>query len=165
MAKLTGAYDPNAEASKPRDPLPTGEYLAMITDSEWKATKKNDGEYLELTYDIIDGACKGRKLWVRLNLKNANAEAVEIANRDLSAIRQATGVLNPDDSVELHNKPHIIRVEFIAAGTTKGKKRYDQDTNEVRAYKKLDGVAPAPVAAAPVSAPASGVKPWGQRAA
>ena len=168
MANLNGIYDPTAEAGTDFSPIPTGEYLAVITDSDMKPTNANTGEYLELTHEIIDGPLKGRKVWARLNLVNNNAQAVEIANRDLASIRAATGVANPKDSQELHNKPMVIRVEFIKAGTTKGKKTYDRDANEIRAWKKNEGAIPTG-GTAPSSAPASNAAdptpPWAQKAA
>lgn len=172
MALLTGIFNPDAEASTDFAPIPTGEYLAQIVDSDMKPTKNNTGEYLELTYEIVGEECKGRRIWVRLNLVNTNATAVEIANRDFAAIREATGVANPRDSADLHNKPHVIRVEFIKSGETRGRKTYDRDTNEVRAYKRAEGVAGglenAPAAAAsptPTSRSSASAAPWKRNAA
>lgn len=156
MAILTGAYDPQAEAQQDLGKLPTGEYVAVIIDSDMKPTSSNNGHYLELTYEVVDGPLKGRKHWERLNLDNPNAKTVEIANRQFAAIREATGVANPRDSQELHNKPHVIRIEFYPAGSAKrnGQVR-DRDEAEIRAWKKLEGgVGNAPAAAA-ASAPAA----------
>lgn len=144
MANLTGAYDPNAEAQKEFGTIPTGDYLARIVESDMKPTSGNTGHYLELVEEIMEGEYKGRKLWVRLNLDNPNDKTVEIANRQFASVREATGVANPRDSQELHNKPHIIRVEFYPAGSDitygskKGQKR-DRDTNEVKAWRKPEG--------------------------
>lgn len=138
MALLNGIYNPEAQAATEFAPIPTGEYLAQIVDSDMKPTKNNTGEYLELTYEVVDGDYKGRRLWVRLNLVNTNPTAVEIANRDFASIRAATGVANPRDSADLHRHVHIIRVDMIRAGETRGRKTYDRDTNEVRAWKALD---------------------------
>lgn len=169
MANLTGAYDPNAEASQDIGAIPTGEYLAHITDSDMKPTKKNDGNYLELVYDIAEGEYKGRKVWVRLNLDSQNEQAREIANRQFSAIREATGVTLPKKSEELHYKPHVIRVEYIPAGTVQ-KNGYTttRDGNEVKAWKKAEGGAgnasSAPAAAATSASPSSAA-PWNRKAA
>lgn len=172
MAILTGAYDPQAEASQDFGAIPSGEYVARISDSDMKPTKKNDGHYLELTYEVIDGPCKGRKVWARLNLDSPNDTAKQIANREFAAIRKATGVTNPRDSVEMHNKPHVIRVEFIPAGTTQ-KNGYvtAKDTNEIKAWKRLDGASgnapsgasPQASAAATPASPSS--PPWARNQA
>ena len=61
------------------DPIPAGKYQAVITDSELKMTKSGTGSYLELTFEITDGEFEKRKLWARLNIRNSNQKAVEIA--------------------------------------------------------------------------------------
>src|SRR5690625_518331 len=92
------------------EPIPAGKYLVAITESEKKPTTSGGGEYLQLTFKILEGPCKDRLRWARLNLKNANATAVKIARGELSAICRAVGVMKPRDSVDLHNLPLIITV-------------------------------------------------------
>lgn len=165
MANLSG-FDASTVA--PREDfatIPAGEYVAIISDSAMKPTKKHaqDGsEFLELTTEIIeDGPFKGRKIWTRLNLNNPSPDTVKYAQRDLSAICHAVGILKPDDSMMLHNKPHVIRVSVIPAGT----KRKDgtlstADQNEIKAWKALDGVAPTQAAAPAADGPKKAA-PWG----
>jgi len=145
MAKLD--FDARTvEPQKSFEPLPAGNYLAAISASEMKTTKTGDGAYLELTFSVIDGPCKGRKIWARLNLRNPNPQAVQIAKSELSAICHAVGVMTPRDSVELHNLPLIV--------TVKCKKREDNGdiVNEISGYKSRQAAAPKPVAAAPSAA-------------
>src|SRR5574337_455411 len=92
MAFLGNYVDPNAPAAQDFAPVPSGEYPAIITDSDMKPTKKNDGQYPELTYQIIDSPYKGRLVWGRLNLDNPNAQAVAIAQGQLNAIVAACGI-------------------------------------------------------------------------
>lgn len=132
-------------------PIPSGEYVAQIVDSEMKATKDNRGQYLALTYSIIDGPYKGRLLWARLNLDNANQQTVQIAQQQLSAICHACNVASINDSVQLHNRPHVVRVEFVPAGKDRRGNQRDRDSNEIRAWKKLDGQAPVGASAAPLT--------------
>lgn len=126
------------------DPIPSGKYLAAIAESEMKPTKNGNGHYLEMTFDIIHGPFKGRKVWARLNLDNRNPTTVEIARGQLSAICRAVGVMQPQDSAELHDLPLSIKV---------GCKRRD-DTGElanyIRGYEKQD----AALASAPTLPPA-----------
>ena len=103
----------NAEEVEPRgvsELIPAGQYLAAITGSEMRQTKRGDGEYLQLTFQILEGEHQGRNLWTRLNLKSPTAIAVQIARQDLSAICRAVGVLHPKDSAELHDLPMVIAV-------------------------------------------------------
>jgi len=120
---------PPAEAL---EAVPAGKYIAVITDSEVKPTKSGTGHFLELTFEIIEGELKGRKVWARLNLDNPNAQAVQIARGELSAICHAVGVMQPKDSAELHNLPLEISVRC--------KKRDDMDelSNEIKGYAKKD---------------------------
>lgn len=159
MALLNNIYNPDAEAQTDIGKLPTGEYVAQIIDSDLKPTKAG-GQYLELTYEVTEGQYKGRKHWERLNLDNANAQTVEIANRQFASVREATGVPNPRDSNELHYRPHVIRIEFYPAGSTQrnGQVR-DRDEATIKAWKKLDGAQPAAAPAAP-AANADQLPPW-----
>ena len=64
------------EPSTGYDPIPAGKYQAVITESEMKPTRTGNGQYLQLEFEIIEGEYKNRKVWARLNLENANADAV-----------------------------------------------------------------------------------------
>src|SRR5262245_3054907 len=83
--------------------IPAGKYLAVITESEMKPTKAGVGQYLQFTFQVLEGEYKGRLVWSRLNLDNPNATTVKIARAELSAICRAIGVPAPKDSAELHN--------------------------------------------------------------
>lgn len=148
MAQLpNGAFDATqVEPQESFDPIPAGEYNVLIEDSEMKPTKSGNGEYLQITFSVLDGQYNGRKIWDRLNLLNPNQTAVDIANRTLSAICHATGVMNLTDSVQLHGK--TLRVK-VAVSQREG---YDP-SNEIKAYKAIgQGSATAP-AHAPAPAP------------
>ena len=144
----------NANEVAPAEALeavPAGKYNAVIVESEVKPTKSGNGHFLELTLEIIDGEFKGRKVWARLNLDNPNQQAVQIARGELSAICHAVGVMQPKDSVELHNLPLEISVRC--------KKREDSDelTNEIKGYAKREAsVAPA----APAVQAKNNTPPW-----
>jgi len=149
----------NAEEVQPQgsfDPIPAGWYTCMITESEMKPTKTGTGEYLQLRLDVIEGEHQGRVVFDRLNLVNDNQTAVEIAQRQLSAICRAVGVMQPNDSGDLHDKP--IRVKVAIRPASGG---YDA-SNEVKAYAEKEGGGtskPAPAAAASSSG-GGGKKPW-----
>lgn len=153
----------NAEEHKSSsfDPLPVGDYLAVITDSEQKKTNAGNGHYLKLTFEITQGDYKGRKLWTNLNLDNPNPEAVRIAQGELSAICKAVGILKPADSVDLHNIPLMVKV-----GLTTNKQTGDAE-NRIKGYKSRPGVGEAAAGAImPNKAPAasaSSTAPWARK--
>jgi hypothetical protein len=132
MANLRGFDANTVDPADDLEPIPAGKYVAVITDSEMKPTKSGSGNYLQLTFQIIEGEYANRLLWVRLNLDNPNATAVEIARRELSSICRSVGVLVPTDSTDLHNLPCLIHVRV--------KRRSDTGElqNEIKGYSKKD---------------------------
>jgi len=134
MANLGNFNATEVEPTVPFEPIPAGRYLAAVTASEMKPTKSGSGSYLQLTFTVLEGEYKNRVLWARLNLNNPNATAVKIARGELSAICRAVGVLQPRDSVDLHNLPLVITVKL--------KKRDDTGelTNEIKGYARKDAV-------------------------
>lgn len=109
MASLNGV-NTNAEPSGDFEPLPIGDYPAVITKDEVKSAKSGNGDYLSLSIKVIDGQYKNRTLFTILNLWNANPKAKEIAERELAAIKAAVGVTDLRDTSQLHNKPLIVRL-------------------------------------------------------
>jgi hypothetical protein len=150
MANLNGFNAHEVEPNAAFDPLPAGKYLAAVTASEMKPTKNGDGSYLQLEFTVLEGEFKDRKVWDRLCINHPNATTVKIARGNLSAICRATGVMQPRDSVELHNIPLLI--------TVKCKKRQDTGdlTNEVKGYESKASVTGQPQQA-PVT---SNTPPW-----
>ena len=118
----------DADQVEPRtgfEPLPDGDYRVLIMDSDWHTTKAGNGQYLKLQFEVLDGACKGRYLWLNLNLKNQSEKAVQIAQAELSAICRAVGVTKPKDSTDLHNKPLVVKV---------GRDKKDPEQNRIKEF-------------------------------
>lgn len=137
----------NAADVKPAEdfsPIPVGDYPAMIVDSDVKPTKSGNGHYAELVFEVTEGQYKGRKVWARLNLDNPNAKAVEIAQRELSAICHAVGKMQISDTQELHFKPMVIRVDIEESEGYAPR-------NAIKSYKAAGAAAQA----APGNAPAA----------
>ena len=160
MSNLSG-YNFNAESIEPNtsyEPIPAGWYTAIISNSEMKATRDGYGEYLSLTLQIIEGNYQNRLVFARLNLKNANDVAVDIAKKDLAAICRAVGVMSPQASEELHDKPLMIKVKVRPASG-----KYEA-SNDIGGYKTVEGqdLTPAPKAASKPQTPppAATKKPW-----
>jgi hypothetical protein len=156
----------NAEQVEPQTPmdvLAPGKYLCMAIASELKPTKNGSGEYLQITFEVLEGAGKGRKIWDRLNIRNSNKTAEEIAQRQLSALCHAVGVIQLNDSEQLHNLPVALDI-----GVEEGRDGYGPQ-NRVKGYSAANGAAPAaakPAAAArPAAAAGGSAKPVWKRAA
>ena len=154
MATLNNFDANQVDPSVALDPLPAGKYLAVVSESEIKPTKTGGGKYLQLTFQIIDGEFKGRLVWARLNLENKSEMTVKIARGELSAICRAIGVMQPKDSVELHNVPLEINVGL--------KKRDDNGefTNVIKGYAKKGGGGSPVSGRAPVGVGPGSTPPW-----
>lgn len=114
------------------EPMPAGSYTVMITASEMKKTSAGDGEYLSLTFKVLDeGEFNGRTVWSNLNLINPNDKAVEIAQKELSSIMHAVDMLDATDSQELHGIPMKARIKVRPA-----QGGYDA-RNEISFFKPL----------------------------
>jgi len=149
MATILNFNAHDVEPSVGFETIPAGNYLATITASEMRPTKSGNGGYLQLTFTILEGDYKGRVLWSRLNLQNPSAMAVKIAQSELSAICRAVGVMQPRDSVELHNIPLLITVKCVKRAGS------DELSNEIKGYEAK------PQYAAPTSStPVSDAAPW-----
>lgn len=119
MAQMNHTVD-TQDTQEGFDIIPAGEYIAVIESSDLVPTKAGTGEILKLTYQIIDGPQKGKKLFNNLNLKNPNQQAVQIATRSLNSIGVAVGVTDIKDSSQLHNIPMKIDV-MVKDDATYGK--------------------------------------------
>jgi hypothetical protein len=150
MANLNGFNAHEVEPSSPFEPIPAGKYLAAVTGTETKPTKNGDGSYLEIELTVLEGEHKDRKVWDRLCLNHPNAQTVKIARGNLSALCRAIGVMQPRDSVELHNIPLVVTVKL--------KKREDTGelANEVKGYARKETTAGKPKQAAPTN----NTPPW-----
>ena len=102
---------------------------------------------LVLTCQIIEGPHQGVSLMDRLNLNNPNKTAEEIAQRTLSAICRSVGVMLPNESSDLHDKPLMITVRVKPA-----EGNY-QASNEIAGYEPCEGGAPAAAPAAAATPP------------
>lgn len=144
------------------DPIPAGNYVAQVVESDIKPTKS--GQALNLTLEILDGPCRNRKVWARLNIKNDSAQAQQIAQAQLSALCHAIGVINLTDTQQLHGKPVRIRVKVRPAEGTYAA------SNDVTGFEAVPGGAvPSQTtqpfqAAATAPAPAQAA-PWARKAA
>ena len=155
-------FDANSvEPTESYDVLPKGKYLMMAVDSKIKPTKRGDGDYLEITFEVIDGQFKGRKVWERLNIRNPNKKAEEISQRKLSALCHAIGVINLTDTDQLHNIP------VMAELTIESREGYS-DQNGVKSYSASGSTAPvasSPALRQPAAAPAAAAAPvWKKKA-
>ena len=151
MAQLN--FDASTIDTTSHDPIKSGTYEAVITDSEIKANRANKGKGLNLTFEILsEGAAKGRKVWAWINFQHQNQDAQRIGQEELARVCKAVGVSQLTDSEQLHNIPLMITVDVD---------RNDATRNVIKAYKAKEAAAVAgTTSTATTTAAASGAAPW-----
>jgi hypothetical protein len=134
-------------------PLPAGVYLAHIVESDVQPLKSGNGEGLKLTFEIIDGQHKGRKVYENLNIRHISEDTQRIAQSQLSALCHAVNVIKLMDTAALHFKPVRINVTVReAVGQYKA-------SNNIKGYEAAGGGISAP-ATAPTPAPVAEAPAW-----
>jgi hypothetical protein len=158
MAQLNQDFDASTvEPAAAFELLPPGNYVVRIVQSEMRATKAGDGQYLWLEMDILDGPHQGRKLWDQLNLVNPKQQTVDIAQRTLSAICHAVGQMQVADSEQLHFRAMqvTLAVEFDSRDKHLAPEERRKQ-NKIKGYTPM-AASPSPRAGAPApnAAPAA----------
>ena len=141
-------------------PIPAGTYLAHCIESDVKPLNSGNGTGLKMTFEVIDGQYKGRRVWENLNIQHTNEDAQRIAQSQLSALCHAVNVIKLEDTAALHFKPVKIKVVVREA-----QGQY-QASNNIKGYESAGGAAVAfvPAAeAAPAAAPVSKAPAWAKK--
>ena len=137
------------------EPLPPGDYTACVTSTELKPTKAGNGEYIELTIEIMDGEFSGRKIWERLNVNNPSEQTMQIARSQLNQLATALNQLPLKDTDQLLEIPFTLTLDID---------RKDNTRNRVMGYSSvLSAVREAKAHAAkpdPANSPFNTKKPW-----
>ena len=134
-------------------PLPAGVYLAHIVESDVQPLKSGNGEGLKLTFEIIDGQLKGRKVWENLNIRHTSEDTQRIAQSQLSALCHAVNVIKLMDTAALHFKPVRINV------TVREAQGQYKASNNIKGYESAGGFS-APAAAPREIAPVADAAGW-----
>jgi len=154
------------------DPLPPAWYPVMIEKAEVKTTNAGDGKYLHLQVNVLGDTHNGRKLFGNITLANANAKAVEIGARDVSALRSACGLLRLPDSTVLIDKVIQVKVVIVTNKMTnepnndiKGYKATGETTTRTRTATNPTAKPATATKPATTAKPATGLMPWERKPA
>ncbi|MBA4223365.1 MAG: hypothetical protein C0458_21765 [Methylobacterium sp.] len=86
-----------------------------IVESTYGPTPCGKGMQLRCLTQEVGGAFEGRLAHLDFILEHADKHVQEHGQRSFAALRRATGVLNPEDSSELHFKAFRIASGALAA--------------------------------------------------
>lgn len=178
MADFGETFDPAAVPDAERQLLPVGVYDAHIIESEIKTPKSGNGEMLRLTWEILTGPYERWKVWQQITYRHTNTQAQEIGQQSLKQICEALGLGPIRNSDDLHFRPARIRL-----GIEEDKTGQYGPQNRVSKVEPYGGAAPAspstprqasppapeqraaPASPPPATKPATGSRPWNNRAA
>ena len=122
--------------------MPKGEYRLRATEAEAKDTKKGDGQYLAVTFEVHSGEFKGRKIWQNFNINNPSDKAQAIGREQVAGWARAAGKPNARDSDDLIDRPFncVLDIEKGTGGYS--------DKNFIKSFLTGDAKpAPAPTQA------------------
>lgn len=143
MANLSSLFGNKAfnpadveEVSSDFSPLPKGQYLINITESEIVPNSKGTGSNLTLKLVVQDGKHRNRIVFDNLCVQHSNATAQAIAQTRLKQICEAVGLKKLTDTSQFHDKDLLVNVdvEFDEYQTNKhnnGEKYY---RNSIKGY-------------------------------
>lgn len=114
MALLPPKPENLDEITSDFEPIPQGEYQALISNSEMKDTAAGTGQYLKLEWTIQDQEYAGRKVFQNLNLVNPNKQAQNIAWAQFKEICAAMDLDYNDveDASELHGNVVTVKLDI-----------------------------------------------------
>lgn len=125
------------------EPLPEGKYQVEIEKIEEGETAAGD-KTLEFQFSVIGPKFANRKLFNGLNLWHSTSDqAREIAFRDLFDMSEAAGFKEiPEDALEMVGRNLTVKV-VVNDHYNKEKAAEGKKINDIVAYEKSDGAAPA----------------------
>lgn len=137
-------------------PLPDGYYNILIVKASEDKTRDGTGLLLHIEGQVVDGPCKGRVVHHRITLKNKSQTAVEIGQRQLSALCHATGILRPTSAHVFVQKTIKIKVKVVARKDKPG-----EMANEVAGIILPEAKPTTAAPTLPPSQPAGDAPAWG----
>lgn len=150
-------FDANSVPESSYDPLPAGDYMVYISQTE-VATSDKGNELLKVTFDVIQPEqYQGRKVFSNYTIGGPSQSAIATGQSILKQVCKAVGVMHVADSQQLHDIPLNIRVVVREYQGKVG--------NEPKAYWSTQSAPPPPpksVAAPPRPGAPGMTQPWQQ---
>jgi predicted metal-binding protein len=135
MALITDSINfDNVDKMVPPGPVPNGDYILAMIESDYKTSNSNpDNRYIDAVFQVMEGACKGRRIYIKYNVLNKNSVAESIGKSHYFALCEALGK-NPKmvgDTIALHN---IIFCAKVNTKVTKDQNGQDFAYNIITQY-------------------------------
>lgn len=106
---------PKEQSDNDFGPLPDGQYYAMVIDTEVKQTKRGDGKYVSVAFQITSGKYKGQRIFTNFNIENPNEKATQIGRAQFKSFLSACGITESlhtetDYQKKINNKSLLLDV-------------------------------------------------------
>lgn len=129
MAKLGFEYAGDTEDLNKNDfdrkPLPDGEYMVDIQNSDYRDNATGTGSYVMVEFQVIDGEHASRKLWANYNIIHTNEQAQEIGQQQFAKLCLATlGKPSCADTDDLIGRQIIVGVGLDKKDPTRNRVKY-----------------------------------------
>ncbi|SKA20163.1 DUF669 domain-containing protein [Consotaella salsifontis] len=158
MANLGRKFDASehdTDSHGQYDELPDGIYELEIEASEVKENSKGNGTILKTTAVVLrPEEFKDRKFFDTFNLEHSNPQAQEIGQRQFAQLCRAIGVVEVEDSEELHFRSYVVKIGLGKPSKEKdesGNPRYPARAEVKRYFYPDEGNVPEPEAASPAA--------------
>lgn len=134
MAKLPSKFNTKDHGDMGFEPLPKGDYLMEITESDYKENSQKTGHYVMLKRVVLEGKYKGRVLYANMNIDHPNSSTREIGSKEFSASCKACGFITVEETSELHGIPHMVSLAVVPG------QKDAPDRNKIMDIKKCAGL-------------------------
>jgi hypothetical protein len=128
MASIAFSFNPDAEPSSGYRPLPEGDYVLEMVESDYLPTIDGLGMILKTKCQVVGGDFDLRPYYINYVLEHADEARQKIGQRDFAGLRRATGVLELSDSEEIHFKTFSVKIGV------KARKETGELENVIREY-------------------------------
>lgn len=90
--------------------IPDIEFTLEIVESSYEPNTEGTGMILKCKAQVVQEVWPSPQMYINYRLEDADPRIQERGQRDFAALRRAVGVLNPQDTEELHWRAFKVRV-------------------------------------------------------
>lgn len=120
------------ETSFDNTPMPDGEYLLIVEETEQKLSNSGNGEYIKIQCSVLaPEKYENRKVWHYFNVNNINEKTQNIGRAQLKSFLIATDLENADEHAEFVGASFLAKLKI-----SKGTGGYD-DSNKIVSFKAV----------------------------
>lgn len=89
-------FDPSQEEDVAEfDTIPPGIYRVAVIDTAVKPTRKGDGKYMSVAFQVLAGEHKDRRVFTNFNLENSSEQAQKIGRSEYKRFLATIGITQP----------------------------------------------------------------------